>query len=87
MLVVLMAFSLPTLDNVGYFSIFAVVVIGWVFSMINGIGAYMEEPFINNRNVIPMNALSRKLERNLLQIALEEKDIPPPMTPIEGALY
>ena len=87
MLVVLMAFSLPTLDNVGYFSIIAVVIIGWVFSMINGIGAYMEEPFINNRNVIPMNALSRKLERNLLQIALEEKDIPPPMTPIEGALY
>ena len=87
MLVILMAFSLPAMDNIGYFSIFAVVLTGWVFSMINGIGSYMEEPFVNNRNVVPMNALSRNLERSLLQIALEEKDIPPVIKPKEGALY
>lgn len=87
MLVVLMAFSLPVVDNIGYFSIFAVVLTGWVFSMINGIGSYMEEPFINNRNIVPMNALSRKLERSLLQTALGKTDIPPKMKPVEGALY
>lgn len=87
MLVVLMAVSLPATENVGYFSILAVVITGWVFSMINGIGAYMEEPFVNNRNVIPMNALSRKLERNLLRNALQQKDIPPFMAAKDGALY
>lgn len=87
MLVALMAFSLPAMENIGYFSIFAVVLTGWVFSMINGIGSYMEEPFINNRNVIPMDALCRKLERSLLQIALEQDDIPPTIKPKEGALY
>ena len=87
MLVALMAFSLPAMENIGYFSIFAVVLTGWVFSMINGIGSYMEEPFINNRNVIPMDALCRKLERSLLQIALEQDDIPPAIQPIKGALY
>ena len=87
MLVVLMAFSLPSVDSIGYFSIFAVVLTGWVFSMINGIGSYMEEPFVDNRNVIPMDALSRKLERSLLQIALEDKHIPPEITPKDGALY
>ena len=87
MLVALMAFSLPAIENIGYFSIFAVVLTGWVFSMINGIGSYMEEPFINNRNVIPMDALCREIERSLLQIALEQKEIPPVIQPIEGALY
>lgn len=87
MLVVLMAFSLPAQDNIGYFSIFAVVMTGWVFSMINGIGSYMEEPFLNNRNVVPMSALSRKIERSLLRMGLEETEIPPTMQPIEGALY
>ena len=87
MLVLLMSVSLPAMENVGYFSILAVFITGWVFSMINGIGAYMEEPFVNNRNFVPMNALCRKLERDLLQNALGEKNIPPHIKPIEGALY
>lgn len=87
MLVVMMAFSLPAVENIGYFSIFAVVLTGWVFTMINGIGSYMEEPFIYNRNVIPMDALCRKLERSLLQHGLAVIDIPPEIQPIEGALY
>lgn len=87
MLVVLLAFSLPAEENIGYFSIVAVVLIGWVFSMIDGIGSYMEEPFINNRNVVPMDALSRNLERQLYQIGLNDVEIPPEIQPIEGALY
>lgn len=87
MLVVLLAFSLPSVENIGYFSIAAVVIIGWVFSMIDGIGSYMEEPFINNRNVVPMDALSRNLEIQLRQIGLNEDDLPAQIKPIEGALY
>jgi len=47
----------------------------------------MDNPFINNRNVIPMDALARKLEIDLKAIALQSTDVPKPIEPIEGALY
>lgn len=86
MLVILLSFSLPAVESVGYLSIAAVVLIGWVFSMIEGIGKYMQDPFVNNRNVVPMDALSRMLEIDLLEIALEETDLPPVIDPVDGAL-
>lgn len=88
MLVVLISFSLPRLEQTGYFAIPMTVMIGWVFSMIEGIGSYMDDPFINNRNVVPMDALARGLERDLLAFGLgEAKGLPPVIEPIEGALY
>ena len=55
---VLLAFSLPGLENMKYLAIPAVVMVGWIFFMVEGIGSFMEEPFSNNRNVVPMDALS-----------------------------
>lgn len=87
LLVVLMAASLPKLESLGYLAIPSVVMIGWIFSMIEGIGDYMDNPFINNRNVIPMGSLARKLEIDLKAIALQSDNVPEPIEPIEGALY
>ena len=84
---VLLAFSLPGLENMKYLAIPAVVMVGWIFFMVEGIGSYMEEPFSNNRNVIPMDALSRSLEIDLKAIALEDEDIPKMIEPVDGALY
>ena len=65
----------------------AVVLIGWTFFMVEGIGSYMQDPFENNRNVIPMDSLARSLEIDLKALALDDDDIPSPIEPIEGALY
>ncbi|MBL4870015.1 MAG: hypothetical protein JKX72_03570 [Robiginitomaculum sp.] len=83
----LLAFSLPGLENMKYLAIPAVVMVGWIFFMVEGIGSFMEEPFLNNRNVVPMDALARSLEIDLKTLALEDDDIPPMITPIKGALY
>ena len=83
----LLAFSLPGLENMNYLAIPAVVLVGWIFFMVEGIGSYMEEPFVNNRNVIPMDALARSLEIDLKAIALEDEIIPKMIKPIDGALY
>lgn len=87
LLVVLLALSLPKIENMGYFAIPSVVLVGWIFSMIEGIGSYMDDPFVNNRNVIPMDALARGLEIDLKAIALSETNIPGSIEPIDGALY
>lgn len=87
LLLALLSFSLPGLEQIGYLAIPGVVLIGWIFFMVDGIGSYMEEPFVNNRNVIPVDALARSLEIDLKAIALGDKDVPEPIQPIEGALY
>lgn len=88
MLVVLVSFSLPRLEQTGYLAIPMTVMIGWVFSQIEGIGSYMDDPFINNRNVVPMDSLARNLERDLLAFGLgETENLPPVIEPVEGALY
>ncbi len=84
---VLLAFSLPGLENMKYLAIPAVVMVGWIFFMVEGIGSYMEEPFSNNRNVVPMDALARSLEIDLKALALEDDNIPNMIKPVDGALY
>ncbi len=86
---ILLAFALPGIQNMSYMAIPAVVMVGWVFFMVEGIGSYMEEPFINNRNVVPMDALARNLERDLLAYGLgvPEDELPKEIKPVEGALY
>jgi len=82
----LLAFSLPAHENANYALIPAIFLIGWVFFMVEGIGSYMQDPFVNNRNVIPMQALSRNIERDL-RAMIGETDLPEPIQPVEGALY
>jgi len=87
LLVVLLSLSLPANENSGYYAIPLVVLIGWIFSMIEGIGDYMDYPWRYNRNVVPMEFLSRNLEIDLKAIALGESDIPVPFGPKDGAIY
>ncbi|WP_017932360.1 bestrophin family protein [Robiginitomaculum antarcticum] len=87
LLIILTSLSLPSLEEFSYFAILLVVLIGWMFSMIMGIGSYMDEPFVNNRNVIPMDSIARDVEIAIKSHALGETDLPPAVEPIEGALY
>ena len=87
LLVILLSMSLPGQENLGYFAIPIAVLIGWIFSMIEGIGDYMDYPWANNRNVIPTDFLTRSHEIDIRAFALGETDLPPEIKPIEGALY
>lgn len=83
---VLLGFSLPAHQNASYTAIPAIFLIGWVFFMVEGIGSYMQDPFVNNRNVIPMDSLACVIEGNVLE-TIGETELPPPVEPIEGAIY
>ena len=87
LLVVLLSLSLPADENSGYYAIPLVVLIGWIFSMIEGIGDYMDHPWSNNRIVVPTDFLSRNLEIDLRRFALSETDLPLPLGPVDGAVY
>jgi len=79
--------SLSANENSEYYAIPIAVLIGWVFSMIEGIGLYMDSPWQNNRNVVPTNAISRMVEIDVRTLALMEDNAPVAIKPIEGALY
>lgn len=66
--------------------IFASALVGWVFTTMEAIGDASEDPFERSMNDVPMNALCRAIERDLLQL-LGEDDIPGPEQPIDGLLY
>ena len=87
LLVVLLSLSLPSEEVNGFYAIPAVVLIGWIFTMIEGIGSYMDHPWAFNRNTVPATALARDLERELRATALEDTTLPPAKVAVEGAVY
>jgi len=90
----LLGLSLPSHDEVatleaissGYVAIPAIILIGWVFFMVDGIAHYMQAPFDDNRNVIPMRALSRKIEIGLRMTSGQTENLPTQIEPVDGAL-
>ncbi len=86
--VFLISLALTKLESIGYFAIPLAVLVGWIFKMVEGIATYMDDPFTNNRNVIPMDSSSTKLEIDLRRIAFGETEgVPDPLQPVDGALY
>jgi putative membrane protein len=60
--------------------------ISWVFITMEGVGDASEDPFERSMNDVPMNALCRTIERDLMQM-LGETAIPEPEQPIGLVLY
>ncbi len=58
----------------------------FLFIAIDSIGRNMEEPFDNSIHDIPMSALCRTIEINLLQL-IGEEDVPPPIQPVHGVIH
>ncbi len=81
-------FILPfvIVDEVGLFTPVITLVVGFIFLVLNRIGKNLENPFENTPYDIPMTALSRTIEINLRQ-ALGDKNVPPPLTPVNGVLW
>lgn len=61
------------------------VPISFLFLVLSSIGRNIEDPFENRIQDVPLTALCRTIERNLREM-LGEKELPPPLQPVDGYL-
>ncbi len=63
------------------------ILISWIFSTIEIVGDNSEDPFENYVNDVPMSAICRTIEIDLLEMINEPKEsIPPKMQPVNDVL-
>ena len=72
-------------DEIHLLEVVAVVVISLSFMVVEQLGTSLKNPFENRDNDTPMTALCRTIEIDLRQ-QLGERDLPPPIEPIDGVL-
>jgi putative membrane protein len=61
------------------------VLISWLYVVMELVGDYSENPFEGLSNDVPMLALSRSIEIDLLQ-QLGEAEVPAPIQPVQHVL-
>lgn len=61
------------------------ILISWVFHTMELIGDFSENPFEGLNNDVPITALTRTIEIDLLEM-MDSNEIPKPLTPIENVL-
>jgi putative membrane protein len=61
------------------------VLSGWIFTTMEKIGEASESPFEGSANDVPITAISRTIEIDMREM-LHEKDIPPPLKPMNNIL-
>ena len=80
---------IPAFHDLGHFGIWVgipfTVLVSWVYLVMELVGDYSENPFEGLGNDIPMLALCRTIEIDLLEM-LKEKDIPEPIKAKNGVL-
>jgi putative membrane protein len=73
------------IDTVGIFTPLVVFVVSHAFFGLDIIGEEVEEPFGTETHHLPLYAISRTIEINLLQL-LGESKLPTPVQPVEKVL-
>ncbi|MCU1294991.1 MAG: hypothetical protein JWP08_3841 [Bryobacterales bacterium] len=76
---------LVLVDRLKYMTPFVTLLLAAAFLVLNRIGKNLEDPFENTVYDTPMTALSRTIEINLRQ-QIGERDLPAPITPVNGVL-
>ena len=71
--------------DLGWKMIPLVVVVSTIFIMLDRAGTLTETPFSNDFNGVPLDAICRTIEIDLLQ-QIGETELPEPITPIDGVL-
>jgi putative membrane protein len=79
----LYCFLLPfgLVDMVGFMTPFVVAIVAYTFFGLDALGDEIEEPFGLADNHLPLDALCRDIEINLLE-ALGERELPPPLVAV-----
>ena len=73
------------MDTVGFMTPFVVAIVAYTFFGLDALGDEIEEPFGMADNHLPLDALCRTIEVNLLQ-SLGAGEIPPLLKPVDGRL-
>ncbi|WP_158045315.1 bestrophin family protein [Skermanella pratensis] len=83
----LYCFALPfgLQDTTGFMTPFVVGLVSYTFFGLDAIGDEIEEPFGLLPNNLPLEAMCRRMEIDLLA-ALGETDLPPPLQPVDYSL-
>jgi len=83
----LYCFLLPfgLVDTIGTMTPFVVAIVAYTFFGLDAVGDEIEEPFGLAVHHLPLTALCRTIEINLLE-ALGEADLPPPLLPVDFQL-
>lgn len=83
----LYCFLLPfgLVDSIGFMTPFVVAIVAYTFFGLDALGDELEEPFGLEPNDLPLDALCRAIEIDLLT-ALHADDIPPALAPIDYCL-
>ncbi|MGV3572083.1 MAG: bestrophin family protein [Ramlibacter sp.] len=83
----LYCFLLPfgLVDTVGFMTPFVVAIVAYTFFGLDALGDEIEEPFGLAANHLPLDALTRIIEIDLLE-ALAETDLPPALEPVDHRL-
>jgi putative membrane protein len=83
----LYCFLLPfgLVDSVGFMTPFVVAIVAYTFFGLDALGDEIEEPFGLAANHLPLDALCREIEINLLE-ALGEAQLPAPLRPVQSVL-
>jgi putative membrane protein len=83
----LYCFLLPfgLVDTVHFMTPFVVAIVAYTFFGLDALGDEIEEPFGTADNHLPLDALCRDIEINLLE-ALGSSELPPALVPVRGRL-
>lgn len=86
-LVAIYCFFLPLglVKDLGWATPIVVTIVAYAFYGLDGIGEEIEEPFGHDPNDLPLSAISRMIEVNLLQ-RLGETELPPLHKPVDQIL-
>ncbi|MBL7763560.1 MAG: hypothetical protein JNL23_09085, partial [Chitinophagaceae bacterium] len=59
--------------------------VGWIFMAMEKVGESTENPFEGGANDVPITAMTRTIEIDLREM-LDEKDLPPAISPVNSIL-
>lgn len=84
----LYCFLLPfgLVDSIGFMTPFVVAIVAYTFFGLDAVGDEIEDPFGLRAHHLPLDALCRTLEINLLE-AMGGSELPPALQPVDGWLH
>jgi ion channel-forming bestrophin family protein len=71
--------------SLGWWTLLPVLLVAYTFFGLDALGHQLEDPFGLEPNALPLDAMRRMIERELLAL-LGERDLPPPIEPHENVL-
>jgi len=81
----LLAFTVTASEESGYWAILYGTLIGTIFVLTFRVGQLLIDPFENEPTDVPMSAVARTIEIDLLE-QIGEDEIPSPLEPIDGII-